>query len=189
MPAAKEPVKRAPRLASQKELIVNRLDCAKCLGISPRYLDELIQDKKIEGQKGSGVYDLKIIAPSYISYIKAGTSKDGLTDIRKKLTEKKLEKESISIEIAKGTLHRTEDVKSITANMLAVTRSRLLEIPNKVSHKVMAVSEIDAVKSILQAEIHTALSSLSGYDPAEYFKRSRAFVLLGGEDAEEDQDD
>ncbi len=167
---------------SQPNIYVNRTDCAKVLGISPRYLDELVKEKKLFSPNEFGVYDLKIVVPIYVKHLKEGTDKAGLTDARRKLTEMQLEKTKMAIELAKGNLHRAEDVKAVTAHMIAVTRSRLLEVPHKLAYRVMAVRDIEAVKSVIQAEIHTALSSLAEYNPAAYFNRSKEFVLLGGDE-------
>ena len=171
---------------SQENIFCNKVDCAKVMGISPRYLTELITDKGIAGPNEYGLYDLKVTIPSYISSLKGNNDKTGLTEARKKLTEKQFEKTAIQIEIAKGALHRAEDVKAITANMVAVTRSRLLDIPNKVTHKVLPLKDPDAIKAVMQAEIHTALAELAGYDPSLYFKRSKDFVLLGGDEVGEE---
>jgi len=169
---------------SQDNIFTNKADCAKVLGISPRYLDEIQSTKDICKPNEYGAYDLKVVVPEYIASIKNSTDKSGLTEARKTLVEKQVEKTSIHIEIAKGNLHRAEDVKAITANMVAVTRSRLLEIPHKLAYKVMALKDIDAVKSTIQTEIYVALTSLAEYDPEQYFKRAKDFVVMGGGDSD-----
>lgn len=171
----------APARPSQAQIWCNRIDCAKVLGISPRYFDELIKEKGLYTPV-DGRYDLKEVVPAYIKHVKGATDKAGLTEARKSLVEKQVEKTSIQIELSKGTLHRAEDVKAVTSNMVAVTRSRLLEVPNRIAHKVLALKDHEAVKSVIQAEIHTALSEMAEYDPAKYFKRAKDFLLMGGAD-------
>lgn len=75
-----------------------------------------------------------------------------------------------------GELHKADDVKFIVGNMVATVRSRLLDIPAKISPKMIAQKDIDIVRAIIQDEIYIALETLSDYDPEPYKRRSREYV-------------
>lgn len=84
-----------------------------------------------------------------------------LTRVNRHLAELKLS-------LAKGEAHKAGDVKAVMSDMLASFRSRLLNIPSKVSPKLVNKGNADYVKNILTTEINEVLQELSEYSPDKF---------------------
>lgn len=84
-----------------------------------------------------------------------------LTRVNRHLAELKLS-------LAKGEAHKAGDVKAVMSDMLVSFRSRLLNIPSKVSPKLVNKSNADYVKNILVTEINEVLQELSDYSPDKF---------------------
>ncbi len=84
-----------------------------------------------------------------------------LTRVNRHLAELKLS-------LAKGEAHKAGDVKAVMSDMLVSFRSRLLNIPSKVSPKLVNKGNADYVKNILTTEINEVLQELSEYSPDKF---------------------
>lgn len=164
--------------------LCNNSDLAEILGLSIRRVQQLTKDETIRQQR-RGRYVLGEAVQDYIKFVRSndtmrGTAtalapetsynveKAGLTRIQKEQAELKLKN-------AKGEVHRSEDIKALVGGMIVTTRSRLLDIPNKLGPKLLGKKDLDAVKDAIEAEIVLALQSLVDYDPELYIQRSRDY--------------
>lgn len=84
-----------------------------------------------------------------------------LTRVNRHLAELKLS-------LAKGEAHKASDVKAVMSDMLVSFRSRLLNIPSKVSPKLVNKGNADYIKNILTTEINEVLQELSEYSPDKF---------------------
>ena len=90
-----------------------------------------------------------------------------------------------------GTMHRAEDVKVITEDMIYSIRSALNAIPGRVAVDVHACETAAEVSALLTKEIHKIMKELAGYayDPERYAERVREREKwMGQYDAMEDEE-
>lgn len=154
-------------------------EIATILGISDRRVQQLTKQGVIK-QQGRNEYNISEAVQKYISSIQGNTKKE-FQEERTKLTKANREKAEIELQMLRGEIHHSEDVKKIMFDMLSAFRSRLLAIPVKAAPPLTAETELLAVQNILKAEIYDALSELSEYDPAKFYRQSRERVTEAGQ--------
>lgn len=177
-------------MTDKKRNTVSTSLLAEILGVTPRRVQQLTKEIPLD-QVSRGTYDLPITIQKYIAWIKdsAATSNEGEADFQTEktlLTRAQRKKAERLLQLMDGDLHKSDDVKFIVGNMVATVRSRLLDIPAKLSPKMIAQKDIDVVRAIIQDEIYVALDTLADYDPEPYKRRSREYVEAV-EDGEENE--
>jgi len=162
------------------EIVCSTNDLAAVLGVSDRWIRELVQGKILE-PASRGHFRLVESIQKYIEFIKDGSesgsnAKDQKFDYRKEktlLTKANREKAEIELAIIRGEVHRTEDVESIIGNMLNNFRSKILSIPIKVSPYLLAQTEMAIIQDILKTYLYEALTELKDYDPEAFHKQNK----------------
>jgi len=158
------------------ELIASS-DLAKILGFSVRRLQQLTKEIPLP-QASHGKYELAKTIQVYIGWLKekiANESEgDALKDETLKLTRAKRIKAELELDLVMGNVHKSEDVMAVVGGMVANVRSRLLDLPVKLAPQMIAKTNIDQVREIVQKEIFSVLQSLSEYNPEDYMKAGGA---------------
>ncbi|QLQ21923.1 MAG: hypothetical protein HZT42_05955 [Paracoccaceae bacterium] len=98
-------------------------------------------------------------------------------------TRARRQKTELELQIMRGDLHRSEDVRRVMNDMLGAFRARILSIPSKFSPQLVGLTEIPPIKVVLKQAVHEALEELSDYDPMVFYDISKDKMLL--EDADE----
>jgi phage terminase Nu1 subunit (DNA packaging protein) len=179
---------------SDKELkgttfVVSTKEIAEILGFSKRRIGQLEKEGALV-KIGHGKYDLKASVQRYIEYIKAQAEKtDEELDLTKEktlLTRANRQKVELELQIMRGELHRSEDVRRVMNNMLGAFRSRVLAIPSKTAPQLLAQTDLAIVQDIIKKEVYEALQELSEYDPHVFYAQSKDKLAI---DIEEEDDE
>jgi phage terminase Nu1 subunit (DNA packaging protein) len=153
--------------------LISSADLAKILGFSVRRLQQLTKEIPIL-QASHGKYDLAKTIQTYIAWLKEKTATDSKDDALKdemlKLTRAKRIKAELELDLVMGNVHKAEDVMSVVGGMVANVRSRLLDLPVKLAPQMIAKTNIDQAREIVQKEVFSVLQSLSEYNPEDYTK-------------------
>lgn len=165
--------------------IVTTAEISEIFGISTRRVQQLAKDG-VFVRVGHGQFDLPASVNSFIEYRLDDTKDEGVLD---KSTEEAMwtrarrQKTELELQIMRGDLHRSEDVRRVMNDMLGAFRARILSIPSKFSPQLVGLTEIPPIKVVLKQAVHEALEELSDYDPMVFYDISKDKMLL--EDADE----
>ena len=165
--------------------IVTTAEISEIFGISTRRVQQLAKDG-VFVRVGHGQFDLPASVNSFIVYRLDDTKDEGVLD---KSTEEAMwtrarrQKTELELQIMRGDLHRSEDVRRVMNDMLGAFRARILSIPSKFSPQLVGLTEIPPIKVVLKQAVHEALEELSDYDPMVFYDISKDKMLL--EDADE----
>jgi phage terminase Nu1 subunit (DNA packaging protein) len=114
-------------------------------------------------------YRLEQCVPEYIDFKIAGAAESGNTIVREK---EQAEHERIKKKISEVKLRRlrqelleAKDVEQFLTEMLVAFRARLVVIPQKLAPLVIAESDVNKIRDLLEGEIFEAIEELSEYDP------------------------
>jgi len=164
---------------------VTTAEISEIFGISTRRVQQLAKDG-VFVRVGHGQFDLPASINSFIEYRLDDTKEEGVLD---KSTEEAMwtrarrQKTELELQIMRGDLHRSEDVRRVMNDMLGAFRARILSIPSKFSPQLVGLTEIPPIKVVLKQAVHEALEELSDYDPMVFYDISKDKMLL--EDADE----
>lgn len=158
------------------ETIATTQELAAILGVTDRRVQQL-QKEGVISQVGRNEYNLSETIQRYIRSFQVGSSNKKYQDERTKLTQANREIAEIELQLLKGDVHRSDDVRDILHEMLSNFRSRLLVIPARVAVEISAVSDVGEIQQILKREVSDALTELSEYDPAKLQKMSKDRVV------------
>lgn len=157
--------------------LISSAELAKILGFSVRRLQQLTKEIPLL-QASHGKYDLAKTVQAYIGWLKEKTVNesegDALKDETLKLTRAKRIKAELELDLVMGNVHKAEDVMAVVGGMVANVRSRLLDLPVKLAPQMIAKTNIDQVREIVQKEVFSVLQSLSEYNPEDYLKAGDA---------------
>lgn len=164
---------------------VTTAEISEIFGISTRRVQQLAKDG-VFVRVGHGQFDLPASINSFIEYRLDDTKEEGVLD---KSTEEAMwtrarrQKTELELQIMRGDLHRSEDVRRVMNDLLGAFRARILSIPSKFSPQLVGLTEIPPIKEVLKQAVHEALEELSDYDPMVFYDISKDKMLL--EDADE----
>jgi len=103
-------------------------------------------------------------------------------------TRAKKEKTQLEVQIIKGELHRSEDVKRIMNDMLIAFRQKTLSLPSKMAPQLIMVEDLQVIKDLLKNSVIELLTELKDYDPSVFYEISKDKMFLNGEDEDEDDE-
>lgn len=162
---------------------------AELLGLTDRRIRQLAAEEILTTYK-RGKYYLGDSVQAYIKYIRSGegslrgnptviSPESSYNEEKTKLTSVQRQQAELKLKVAQGELHKSGDIKALVGGMIATTRSRMLDIPNKIGPKIVGKKDLDEINSIIEAEIYLALQSLADYDSAVYATRATAELKVG----------
>lgn len=170
--------------------VVTTAEISEILGVSKRRIQQFAEDGALV-RLNRGYYDLPASIQKYIEYQTAKNmpSDEIDKDVEQALwTRAKKEKTQLEVQIIKGELHRSEDVKRIMNDMLMAFRQRSLSLPTKVAPQLIMIEDIQAIKDILKIAIVELLTELKDYDPTAFYEISKDKMFLNEEDEDEDNE-
>jgi len=159
-----------------KTVVVSTAEISEILGLSDRRIRQLEKEDALV-KINRGKYDLKASVQRYIEYIKAQAEKTeeelDLTKEKTLLTRANRQKVELELQIMRGELHRSEDVRRVMNNMLGAFRARVLAIPSKTAPQLLSQTDLAVVQDIIKKEVYEALQELSEYDPHVFYAQSK----------------
>lgn len=180
-----------PRKESENiSKVVTTAEISEILGVSKRRIQQFADEGALV-RLNRGYYDLPASITKFIEYqvAKNMPSDEIDKDVEQALwTRAKKEKTQLEVQIIKGELHRSEDVKRIMNDMLMAFRQRSLSLPTKVAPQLIMVEDIQAIKDILKIAIIELLTELKDYDPNVFYEISKDKMFLDEEEENEDDE-
>lgn len=159
---------------------------AKLFDVTPRRIQQLTKEGVIVATKEGNAYkyDLLPTIQRYIKYLSDKANgrdkKDEKTDQEKARAEADLKRAKadmaeIQLKELKGKMHRSEDVETLTSDLVYTIRSMIIALPGRLAVDVAAVSTAPEASELIRAECYAILEELSNYkyDPEEYARRVR----------------
>lgn len=171
----------------QKEYIVTTSELCEILGLSPRRIQQLTkEDALIRSSRGK--YDLAASIKAYIEYA-AETPEEELSKTEEETlwTRARRQKAELELKIMNGQVHRSEDVEQVMNEMLSSFRAQMLVIPGKVAPKVIGITEVEVIKTVIKNAVYEALQELSDYDPDVFYAKSRDKLSVDDEEIGEEK--
>lgn len=175
---------------TNSEMTFTTAQLAEILGLTPRRVQQLAEEEVLV-KAGRGKYKAVESIQRYIQslQLKDQSGRDGEIDyFKERARHEKAKRERAELELAvmKGELHRSEDVRTVMNDMIAAFRSRILAIPSKLAPQLVGKTELPVIQEMLSHETHAALTELSNYDPAVFYKNNADYVGLIDDDEETD---
>ena len=163
------------------ETIVSTAEMATVLGLTPRRVQQMIQDGTMQTiRKG----ELLLIdnVQRYISFVTGSQMTEEERKIEKarrnaetKLKVAKAEIAMLEANELKGKMHRSEDVEALTQDMCDTIRSVLLGLPGQLAVDVSMCDTAEECSVLIRDAVNGVLNELSNYeyDPSKYEERVR----------------
>jgi hypothetical protein len=173
-------------------------ELAGILGISERQINRLRSEQGIlapisEGKRGAKkIYKLEQCVPEYIRFKVAGVTEGGggIVREREQAEHERIKKKISEIKLRrlKRELHEASDVEEFLTGMLVAFRARLITIPQKLSPLVIAETDVEHVRDMIESEVFQAIEELAEYDPLKIDKDGGIMDDEEDDDEEEDGD-
>lgn len=169
--------------------IYSTSELAEVLGLSDRRIRQLEKEGVIS-KISRGKYNLPQAVQQYINWIKsqATAKSEEEFDLKKEktlLTRAQRQRVELELQIMRGELHRSEDVKRVMNDMLGAFRARCLAIPSKAAPRLQGQTDLAVIQDVLKKEVYEALVELSEYDPEVFYLQSKDKLVLDDDDDKE----
>lgn len=181
------------KIMPETEVSTEELACV--LGLSGRRVRQLIEDGIIE-RSSPGRFNLADSVQRFIAAKSRGVEddEDRRTERRKAqsemvLKESKAEMAKLELMELQGSMHRSEDVRAMTEDLVFTMRSALLSLPGRLARDVADAGSAAEASDIIRREAYRMMEELSHYqyDPKKYAERVKERTALGSVDAEGDK--
>lgn len=116
---------------------------------------------RINFAKGKKEIETNRAANPDAAAIKQGTIDPAIIKTRRRQEEIKLELAEMELRERRGELIERAEVLRMAKAVISISRSRFLNIPQKMAPKLVGLTSIRKIKSILEKEIYAALKELS----------------------------
>lgn len=163
----------------------------KIIGVSDRRIRQLA-DEGILTKVSSGRYNLQESLHSYILNLRVANDASKNTDLEDKLDyglEKAMHERvkrhitELQYALMKGNVHKSEDVEAVMTNMLTNFKTKIINLPSKLTPLLVDRSDKKYILNLLTNEFHEVLNELSDYNAGDFY--SDDYVDID----EDDQDD
>jgi phage terminase Nu1 subunit (DNA packaging protein) len=158
-------------MATQREL-------AEHLDLSTKRISELIRDGILPSKMGRSPLNLDVCRIAYISYLRklGGYNKrSGGGDIaeeKTRLTKAQADKAELEVSELEGQLIPAQLVQDTWTDFVANARAKLLALPSKIAHQVIALDKYAEAELLIKENVHDALLELSDNGlPSKYADR------------------
>ena len=139
---------------------------AEWLGITAHRVRQLRNEGVLVEVK-PGLYNMKQCVQRYLNYKTGdGGAREQLTAEKARRERTRADLEEMQLEVARGELHKTEDVEKALNTMIANFRTRMLEIPAKHAGTLVQITDQGEAFTLLKDAIYEALDELSDFDKA-----------------------
>lgn len=147
-------------MATQREV-------AEHLDLSTKRISELIRDGILPSKMGRSPLNLDVCRIAYISYLRklGGYNKrSGGGDIaeeKTRLTKAQADKAELEVSELEGQLIPAQLVQDTWTDFVANARAKLLALPSKIAHQVIAMDKYAEAELLIKENVHDALSELA----------------------------
>jgi phage terminase Nu1 subunit (DNA packaging protein) len=185
-------MKGGEAMGNQGKWVVSTSELSEILGLTDRRIQQLVKNEIIS-RVGRGKFHLPTVIGEYIGWIKSqSTESDEELDLKKEktlLTRANRQKIELELQIMRGELHRSEDVRRVMNDMLGAFRARCLAIPSKAAPRILAQTDLAVIQDAIKKEVYEALTELADYDPQAFYAHSKDTLALNSVSDEIDEVD
>lgn len=163
------------------ETEVTATELAIVLGVTARRIQQLTQDGTILTVK-RGRFLLCDSVKRYISFatrrqVSEDIEKANVVKVKAEATMKAAKSKIVNMEAQElsGQMHRAEDIKALTEDLVFAFRHALVSLPGRLSMDVAAAQTAPEAAAIIRREVNVILKELAQYqyDPDKYAERVR----------------
>lgn len=171
-------VAETKKIESIESLTVSAAVLADLLGVSERRVRQLASEG-IFTRVAKGRYNLPDSIKTYLNMIKMekdimNTQAPGELDLdQERAIKVRVERHQAEIKLAlmRGEIHKSSDVEQVMTDMLISFKTRLLNIPPKLSPILAEKSDKVVVQDILSNEILEVLCELKDYNAEDFYSK------------------
>ena len=167
--------------AIDKTTLVSSTELGAVLGLTARRIQQLSQDGIFTAQ-ARGKYNLALCVQQYIAqHLRKIEEKYGGNLPLKKMEEeirlKKAKADMAEMERDEwqGKMHRSEDVRDMTSDLLYTIRHIMLALPGRLAMDAVQCQSAAEASDLIRREVSDAMAELSNYeyDPEKYREKVR----------------
>lgn len=146
-------------MATQREL-------AEHLDLHPTTVSELIKKGVIPAGIGKSNVNIDVCRIAYINHLRKAaryTKRDGTGDVQEekaRLTKAQADERELIVAKLRGDLLDANDVQRLWSDYAANVRSKLLSLPTKAAHHVLAAENFAEAEKVLKEIVYEALQEL-----------------------------
>lgn len=164
------------------DMTVSTTELAIVLGLTGRRVQQLAQDGVIMPVR-RGQYPLGDSVQRYMGYLSRQASGGKDTDLEKEkhraevtLKVAKAEMARLEMKELQSKIHRAEDVKAMTEDLIYTIRSALMALPGRLAVDVCAAQTAAEASEVIRKEVYLVMGELSEYryDPKRYEERVKS---------------
>ena len=176
---------------------VSLSEMALVLGLTSRRIRQLV-DEGIIITEAENKYPLSATVQAYIKFLsnKLPSEEDTKMERAKRSAEIKLkiakaDRAKMETDELKGNMHRSDDVRMITEDMLYAIRNGLVALPGRLAVDVAACGNAAEAYEVIKKEVHTLMGEIAEYkyDPTRYDEAVRDRMEWSMERLSEADDD
>lgn len=179
---------------------VHVAEVAALFGVTERTVQMLAKEGTITAErKRPYEFELYKVAQEYIQHLSekvqgrerkaSGTVESEKLRAETDFKRSKADMAALQLRELEGKMHRSEDVESMTNDLVYSIRSMILALPGRLAIDIAEVSNANEASAMIRKECHAILNELANYkyDPDEYRRRVRQ--RIGWSEAIEDDPD
>lgn len=188
-------------LRAGTSVFVKTADISAMTGKSNQWIGQLVSQGTLSKRSTphGAMFDLTSAVRAYCDMLEARAGNKDMAEAEKKKGTAELTiKQSKAIVAAleakelQGKMHRSEDVKAITEDLIYAIRSVFMALPGRLAVDVAATTTAAEASDVIRKEVHKAMNELSSYryNPKKYEKRVRErrdWETKNGRDADDEQ--
>jgi phage terminase Nu1 subunit (DNA packaging protein) len=176
---------------------VSLSEIALVLGLTSRRIRQLVDDGIIVTE-ADNKYPLADAVQAYNKFLSSKIPSEEDTKLEKarraadaKLKIAKADRAKMETDELKGNMHRSDDVRMITEDMLYAIRNGLGALPGRLAVDVAACETAAEAYEVIKKEVHALMGEISAYkyDPNRYDEAVRDRMSWGLSKNGEDDDD
>jgi hypothetical protein len=165
---------------------------SKIIGVSDRRIRQLA-DEGILTKVSSGRYNLQECLHSYILNLRVANDAAKSPELEDKLDyglEKAMHERvkrhitELHYALMKGIVHKSEDVEAVMTNMLTNFKTKIMNLPSKLTPMLVNRADKKYVLDLLSYEFREVLEELSVYNASDFY--SDDYVDIDEEDPDDD---
>ena len=178
-----------------RETTVGLSELAVVLGLTSKQVRNLTEDGTIVTD-GKNSYPLARNVQSYMTFRSSrAPSEEDLKYERAKRTAElrlkaaKADRAKMDADELKGSMHRSDDVRAITEDMLYAVRNGLMALPGRLAVDVVSCETAAAAYEVVKREVHALMREFASYkyDPDRYAEAVRERMEWGAEGLIDDE--
>lgn len=173
-------------------------DLVTVTGLSTRRIQQLV-DEGVMFKGGRGQYLFAKSLKSYIEFVQKPIVADEEAKLEKakataeiKYKKAKADRATMETEELRGNMHRSDDVRAITEDMLYAIRNGLVALPGRLAVDVASCQTAAEAYEVIKREVHVLMREIAEYkyDPGKYDEAVRdRMAWNAAHDSGDDPDD